>query len=185
MSLRRFFVLVSMLGAVGLSCTVEGEDVATTFGDPTVNPSGNPPGTSDGGDTESNATMATDSGTVETEGPATSGPTSTTDPTDSESTGEPIDEQPANGMYSECTTVADCIGQTTCVLVAGSPTGFCSSTCADAGLDCDPSPGATSTASPACVDNAGMLVCGLSCSGGLTCPGGMQCLALGASMVCV
>lgn len=186
MSLRRSFVLPSMLVVVGLSCTVEGEDMVTTFGDLTVDPSGTPPGTSDAGDSESSATMATDSGQAETEGPATSSPTTTTDPTDSESTGNPIDEQPADGMYSECMTAANCIGQTTCVLVVGSSTGFCSSMCADAGLDCEPNPGATSTASPACVDSAGMSVCGLSCDGGLTCPGGMQCLPLGvSSMVCV
>lgn len=99
----------------------------------------------------------------------------------------PIDEQPADGMYSECATIADCFGLTTCVLVPGGmAAGYCSNTgCVNALIDCDPNPGATSSAVPECVDNGiGAFVCALGCSGGLTCPGGMDCLALGATMVC-
>jgi len=177
---------VISVGSLLLACTVKGEDVATTFGDPTANPSGVPPDTMGESDTDETQTAdtepaATDSGQATTM-------EATTAPSDSDSTGEPgVDEQPASGMYSECTSVADCIGQTTCVIVPGAPMGFCSITgCANAVADCQPNPGATSTAAPACVDDgSGIFVCALNCSGGIACPGGMECLSLGASMVCV
>ena len=157
----------------------------TTF-DPTADPSGNP-ATSDEADTEPASTEG-DSGSGETglDDMASTTSPGTTEPAESGETGTPVGEQPESGMYSECATVADCIGQTTCVIVPGAPMGFCSHACADAGTDCTPNPGATSNAAPACVDDGnGMQVCALSCDGGLTCPGGMECASLGASMVCV
>ena len=157
----------------------------TTFGDPSADASGNPPTTST---TQTSGSSETSSDTEMGSGSDSSGgntSNATTDPS-SDSSGSPADEQPEDGMYSECATVADCIGQTTCVIVPGAPMGFCSHACADAGTDCTPNPGATSNAAPACVDDGnGMQVCALSCDGGLTCPGGMECASLGASMVCV
>lgn len=169
--------------AVALAaCSVEGEDVATTFFDPTAANSSAPPTTTHG-DTEATAagSMSDDaSGSGETSPPATDSGTG-----DGGSSGTmPVDEQPENGMYSECAGVGDCVGLTTCVVVGA--TGFCSNGgCADPVQDCDPNPSATSTAPPLCVDNgAGLMVCALSCAGGQVCPGGMACMPIGATMVC-
>jgi hypothetical protein len=170
--------------AVALAaCSVEGEDVATTFSDPTANPSGTPPATSDAGSEDT-------SGGASGSGPADTGGTTMPPGTDGSSDGgssgmPPVDEQPEDGMYSECTGVADCIGLNTCVLVGA--TGFCSNAgCADPVADCLPNPSATATAPALCVDNgAGLMVCALGCASGQTCPGGMACMPLGATMVCV
>lgn len=162
------------------ACSVEGEDVATTFFDPTAN-SGTPPTTSEG-DT------AGTSGSGGSNGSADSGDSSPPPATDSGSDGgssgsPPVDEQPEDGMYSECAGVGECIGLTTCVVVGA--TGFCSGGCADPVQDCLVNPSATSTAPPLCVDDGtGLMVCALGCAGGQTCPGGMDCMPLGASMVC-
>jgi len=101
-----------------------------------------------------------------------------------EDTGGPI-EQPDTGMYSHCTSVAQCVGLNICVVVAVDD-GFCSTTpCADA-ASCVASPGGTAT--PICAEvMVGMTMstaCALDCSGGKTCPGGMICAALGANMIC-
>lgn len=174
--------LAMALTLVFAACTVQGEEVATTFHDPTANPSGTPPGTSDG------ATAGTSGGSSDSAS-ADSADTSMPPGSDSGSDGgssgmPPVDEQPADGMYSECAGVGDCIGLTTCVLVGA--TGFCSNAgCVDPVANCVPNPSATSTAPPACVDNgAGLQVCALSCATGQTCPGGMACMPLGATMVC-
>lgn len=183
MTARRRGLGPIVVGVALAACSVEGEDVATTFFDPTANNSSVPPTTSVG-DTE-----ATAAGSM-SDGPADSGDTSPPPATDS-GTGDggssgspPVDEQPENGMYSECMGVGDCVGLTTCVLTGA--TGFCSNGgCADPVQDCVPNPSATSTAPPLCVDNgAGMMVCALSCAGGQACPGGMECVPLGATMVC-
>lgn len=175
-----------MVMALALAaCSVEGEDVATTFFDPTANNSSTPPTTS-AGDTEATAAGSMSDGAS---GPADSGDTSPPPASDSGSDGGssgamPVDEQPEDGMYSACTGVGDCVGLTTCVVVGA--TGFCSNGgCADPVQDCVPNPSATSTAPPLCVDNgAGLMVCAVSCAGGQACPGGMECLPLGATMVC-
>jgi hypothetical protein len=177
------------LGSIALAvaltaCTVEGQEVATTFFDPTVNQTGTPPTTGDEDDTESTGGPG---GTTGSSGSVESGDTSTpatSTGSGGASTGSPVEEQPEDGMYSECADVGNCIGLTTCVLAGAS--GFCSNAgCADPVVDCEPNPGATSTAPPACVDNgAGLQVCALSCATGQSCPGGMDCVALGAAMVC-
>jgi hypothetical protein len=171
------------LAAVLAACTVEGEDVATTFADPTANPSGTPPGTG-GGDTDptagGSASSTSEAGSADQSG--TDAPPMTT--SEGSSGGAPVDEQPEDGMYSECMGVGECVGLTSCVLVGA--TGFCSNGgCADPVADCDPNPSATSTAPPLCVDDGtGLQVCALVCASGQTCPGGMSCVALGSSMVC-
>src|SRR5262245_7529709 len=105
--------VAAMAAAVALvsSCTVEGQDMATTFADPTANPmtmTAPPPTTSEG---DSEAT----GGSAETAPPAESGETSppatTTADSGSASTGAPpADEQPEDGMYSACAGVGECIG---------------------------------------------------------------------------
>ena len=185
MIVRRRGLAPSVLAVALAACTVvEGTDVATTFGDGSAsNPSGAPPTTSEG-DTEASGGS---SGTAGDSGSADSGDTSTpatgSDSEGGSSGAPPVDEQPEDGMYSECVGVGECIGLTTCVLVGA--TGFCSGGCADPVQDCVPNPSATSTAPPLCVDNgAGLMVCALSCSMGQPCPGGMDCMPLGATMVC-
>lgn len=172
-------LLVALVG-----CTVEGVEVATTF-DPN-GPSGAPPTTSEG-DTEMSGSTGSETASPSTESDDTSSPPMTDSGSGSGSDGStgsmPVDEQPEDGMYSECMDVTQCIGLTTCVMAGA--TGFCSGSCADPVADCDVSPSATATAPPLCVDNgAGLVVCALSCGGGQTCPGGMDCVALGATMVC-
>jgi hypothetical protein len=166
------------LAVVLAACTAEGKEVATTFHDPTANPSGTPPTTSEG-DEDTAGSTAGSSGAADSDDTSTPG---------SESGGSsgamPVDEQPENGMYSACADVVECIGLTTCVMVGA--TGFCSNAnCADPVADCVPNPSATSTAPALCVDNGtGLTVCALSCADGQTCPGGMECLPLGTTMVC-
>jgi hypothetical protein len=169
------------LAMVLAACTAEGKEVATTFHDPTANPSGTPPTTSEGdeetaGSTEDPAgsSGAADSGDTSMPGSESGG----------SSGGMPVDEQPEDGMYSACMGPGDCIGLTTCVLVGA--TGFCSNAnCANPVADCLPNPSLTSTAPALCVAEAtGLMVCALSCADGQTCPGGMDCLPLGTTMVC-
>lgn len=175
--------------AFALACSVEGEDTLSTFGDPTNDPNsgGSGTGASDSDSTADSGTPpATDSGTPD----PTTGPVATSDPTSDEGSSDgppPENEQPASGMYSECDFVTDCIGQTTCVAVLGADAGFCSiDNCSDPAAQCVANPGATSTATPACViDIMGASVCALECTGGATCPGGMECRVLGRREVCV
>lgn len=186
MTLSRRRGLGSIALAVALTaCTVEGEEVATTFFDPTVNQSGTPPPTGGEDDTETTGgSGGTNGSTASADSGGTATPATSSDGSGGASTGAPADEQPEDGMYSACAGVGECIGLTNCVMAGA--TGFCTNAgCADAVADCQPNPGATSTATPACVDNgAGLQVCALSCSLGEVCPGGMDCVGLGATMVC-
>lgn len=176
----------SLLLAVG-ACTVDSEDGATSLGGGTV------PGTTVGttvGTTMTATSVGTGAASGDTgDGSESSGSGSgsaTTTPSD-DATGNDSgpDEQPADGPYSACVSAVECFGTTACVLVMGN-LGFCTNNCTIPG-DCGPSPAGTAT--PACVTapvgGTDMQVCALDCSGGKTCPGGMECLALGASMVCV
>lgn len=164
------------------ACTVAGKDIETTFS-PTASGNGPTSGTPTTGMTSDSSG---ESNPGDSSGGSGSDTNTTNDPTGGTSGGV-VDEQPANGMYSECAMPGDCVGQNACVTVVGAmgAGGFCSTLgCLDA-TTCDANPGATSNAIPMCIDNgAGMMVCALTCAGGQTCPGGMQCLALGANMVC-
>jgi hypothetical protein len=87
--------------------------------------------------------------------------------------------QPADGMYSHCTSGAECEPGLGCLIDDGGIDGFCSRECtgyADP-ENCDPSPGGTAT--PRCIvvasGNESLNVCALDCAGGKTCPGGMIC----------
>ncbi|MEM7154774.1 MAG: hypothetical protein AAF799_18130 [Myxococcota bacterium] len=160
---------------MSFACNVDTEDVATTFADPTSDPDSmgsNSSAEATGDDAPEDSETQVATGDVETSGGAT---------------GDPADEQPEDGMYSECLTNTDCIGLTSCVLVGGASTGFCTSAgCKAPASDCAANPGATATAAPACVEDAtGAQVCALACSMDATCPLGMECLALGEAMVCV
>ena len=110
----------------------------TTFGDPSADASGNPPTTST---TQTSGSSETSSDTEMGSGSDSSGENTsnaTTDPS-SDSSGSPADEQPEDGMYSECASGVDCIGLTSCVAVPGAPAGgFCSNTgCGNPVVDCD------------------------------------------------
>ncbi len=174
------------------SCTVDSEDGQTGFG-PTTTPTSftttsmtmtattvDPTAST----TDAVSTSADDDGgtTMADSGDDGSG---TSAATDAGTTGG-VDEQPDSGMYSHCTSVAQCVGLNICVVVAADD-GYCSTTpCTDPTTSCVASPGGT--AIPACVDvMVGMAMstaCALDCSAGKTCPGGMICAALGAAMVC-
>lgn len=162
--------------------------MATTFSDPTANPTANPtnspPGDGSAGES-TEGTGGSEGPSSESAGSGTSGATATTASSAEDSTGAPsVDEQPGNGMYSECAGVGDCIGLNTCVTTIEG--GFCSNTnCTDPVSQCAANPGATSTAPPSCVDNGqGQMVCALVCAGGQSCPGGMSCVALAGTSVC-
>ena len=181
---------LSLWALLGGACTVDGEDGATSLGGTTVPGTSvtTTVGTTVASTSVSSTSTSDDQTTSDDETSAGSGPEATTDPTaedDTNASGTGPDEQPADGLYSACVDVTECFGATVCVLVMGN-LGYCSTNCAIPS-DCDPSPAGTAT--PACVvgsvNGTDMQVCALDCSGGKTCPGGMECLALGASMVCV
>jgi hypothetical protein len=171
------------------ACTVDSDDGQMTFG----------PGTNATSFTTTMTATTADPTSATTDDVTTSGgvdPTSDGDVDDSDSDGGTsaastaedsggVIEQPEDGMYSHCTSVAQCVGLNVCVVVAVDD-GFCSTTpCTDAAA-CVASPGGT--ALPICAEvmvGMGMsTACALDCSGGKTCPGGMICAALGAAMVC-
>jgi hypothetical protein len=177
---------------VASACTVDSEDGATSLGGTTVPTATSAPTTTFG--TSATMTSTTSASTTATATEATSepedstgdpsSPTEDTSPSDDTSGGSGPDEQPADGVYSACESVAQCFGATACVTIGSE--GYCSIACVGAG-DCPASPGGTSV--PACVpaniSGVDMTVCALDCGGGKSCPGGMTCVALGASMVCV
>jgi hypothetical protein len=101
--------------------------------------------------------------------------------------------QPADGMYSPCTTARQCgFTPILCItivdMMGNAVDGFCSETgCQNPALDCDPSPGGTAT--PICVpvslDGNAEQACALDCSGGKSCPQPMACNnVMGLGMVC-
>ena len=105
----------------------------------------------------------------------------------------PGNGQPADGMWSQCTTAQECGPiPALCIYLVDenmNPTdGFCSQTaCANAATDCDANPGGT--APPVCVpmqiDGMADQVCALSCAAG-TCPNGMVCTNItDLGMICI
>ena len=101
--------------------------------------------------------------------------------------------QPGMGMYSPCAAGADCgFLPNLCLTISDAGgvviDGFCTETgCANAAVDCDPSPGGT--AAPICinvtVNDLPDTACALNCAGGATCPVGMTCYNLtGIGEVC-
>ena len=174
------------------ACTVDSEDGQVTFGPTTnatsftttmtattVDPSGS---TTDDVSTSASTDPSASSTDGDDEDSESGGGTSAGSTADD--TGGVI-EQPDDGMYSHCTSAAQCVGLNLCVVVAVDD-GFCSTTpCTDA-ASCVASPGGT--AMPTCAEvMVGMAMstaCALDCSGGKTCPGGMICAALGTGMVC-
>jgi len=99
--------------------------------------------------------------------------------------------QPDNGMYSDCLSTAECVGVNTCITIfddMGAPfDGFCTrDNCVDPAVDCDPSPGGTSTVVCSTVQIMGepASVCALNCTGELVCPDGMTCYEEAGAPVC-
>jgi hypothetical protein len=106
--------------------------------------------------------------------------------------GDPNGGQPGAGMYSACLQPADCAGLDACMQIVDAnmqPTdGFCTVLgCANAAVDCDPSPGGTATATCYAVQTqmGADAICALDCGGGKTCPAGMQCTNLTGGQLCV
>ena len=105
----------------------------------------------------------------------------------------PGNGQPADGMWSQCTTAQECGPiPALCIYLVDenmNPTdGFCSQTaCANPAIDCDANPGGT--APPICVpmqiDGMADHACALNCAAG-TCPTGMACVAItDLGMICI
>lgn len=181
------WVIVTVLAA----CSVDSEDGQTGFGPTTTPTSFTTTSMTMTATTVDPTESTTDavSTSADDDGGTTMGDSGddagTSAATDAGTTGG-VDEQPDSGMYSHCTSVAQCVGLNICVVVAVDD-GYCSTTpCTDPTTSCAASPGGT--AIPTCVDvTVGMAMstaCALDCSAGKTCPGGMTCAALGAAMVC-
>ena len=175
-----------LVGALSIACSVDGDDGALTFGGSATTAAATSFTTTMTATTVDPSSSTTDDvsssgGEEETSGSDNGEEDSSDSASSADSTGGP-NEQPEDGMYSDCTDLTDCFGQNLCVVVMVGD-GFCTTTpCAIPG-DCDPSPGGS--AAPACVEvMPGSTACALDCSGGKTCPGGMVCGTLGASMVC-
>jgi len=185
--LRAAFVTACLAAPFG--CTVDSEEGMTSLGGTTV-PGGTTVSTTVG-TTESTGTAS--SGTGDTASEETSAGSTAESGSESSASGESgtattggtgdTGEQPADGPYSECATVVDCFGATTCAVVMPG-VGFCTNACVTA-AECAAAPGGSTTL--ACVPNGApdMLVCALDCVGGGGCPGGMVCQPFGATMVCV
>src|SRR5690606_6117591 len=125
---------------------------------------------------------------------ASPGSTTTTDPGEDAASGTTADlgMQPESGMYSDCLSTAECIGQDACITVLDEQQapidGFCSKDdCVDPITDCEPSPGGTAT--PVCFSlmlmGAPAEVCALDCAGGESCPAGMVCREVTGGSICV
>jgi hypothetical protein len=184
---HRFVWLLPPL--LGLACTVDTEDGATSLADPTY--AGTTVSTTASSTTASSTTASSttassmgDGGSSSEGDPSATGSdgTGSSGGVDPSTTG--ADGQPTDGAYSACEDVTDCFGLVYCA-VPQAGLGFCTDACEIPG-DCAPSPGGT--AQPACVtatvNAAEHQVCALDCSGGKTCPGGMECVMLDSSMVC-
>jgi hypothetical protein len=105
----------------------------------------------------------------------------------------PGDGQPADGMWSQCTTARECGPiPALCIYLVDenmNPTdGFCSQTaCANPAADCDANPGGTAPAVcvPMQIDGMADQVCALNCAAG-TCPTGMVCTNItDLGMICI
>lgn len=175
---------------VACACTVDADD-GTTIGVVTAGPVSAGSGSATAAATSTGDGDGTEgSGTEAPSDDATAGDDATstgTSDSGGSSTGPMTDPQPADGMYSHCVLINDCVGLTTCVL-ATDEDGFCSNNgCMDPVADCDPSPGGTATVT--CIEYAVQIVpedvCALDCSGGATCPAGMECQDVQGNLVCV
>ncbi|MBX7084406.1 MAG: hypothetical protein K1X88_34690 [Nannocystaceae bacterium] len=169
--------------SVGLSTTVTagGDDGSSSgsSGSGSGSSEGGASSSSDGGAAGSSGEVGSSGGAVESSG--------------GDPSGGGNGMQPADGMYSPCTTAQECgftpILCITIVDMMGNPVdGFCSETgCQNPAVDCDPTPGGTAT--PICVpvslDGMDEQACALDCSGGKVCPQPMSCNnVMGLGMVC-
>lgn len=188
------------LGLVFVACTVDGTDDdpfgAGTVPAPTTTVTTTIDPTTSGGSSSSSGDDTTTTTSTSTTAPGTgdTGP----DPAGSSGGGSTDDGggngmQPEDGMYSPCLTAQEC-GMTPilCITILDAmmnpSDGFCSETgCANAAVDCAPSPGGTAVprCMPVTVNQMAQQACALDCSGGKVCPAPMQCYDLdGVGMVC-
>jgi len=191
------------------ACTVNsdtdpfGSGTATTY--PTT-VSTTVPSSDDGTSSESTDGGEEDTGDADTDGGAES--STGIDPTAADGTTDggidptaattddggmnPDGNQPADGLWSQCTTAQECGAiPSLCIYVVDAnmnPTdGFCSETgCANPAVDC-PSPGGTAT--PVCVpievNGQPEQACALNCAAGM-CPVGMNCMNItDLGMICI
>ena len=187
-----------ILGILSASGCAKGEteDSAATFATypPMTSPAMTTADTADTGDSDGSdaSTSAGDDGSAATADPSSSDGAGTSDGTSAATdTGPAVPPQPADGMYSDCLTAAECVGLNTCITILDTEEmpfdGFCSNNaCTDPATDCDPTPGGTTV--PFCMmvmlNGNEDTACALDCSGGKTCPGGMMCWELGRTSVC-
>ncbi len=161
------------------------DTAAPTTGDTTA------PTTGDTAEPTTGDTMATSAG----EESSTSGDGSAGDDMGGDDGGDDggaVGPQPADGMYSACTTGRECgFEPDLCITLEDEEMmiidGFCSTTgCVNPAADCDANPGGTAT--PSCVsvtvDGVAENACMLDCTGGLTCPTGMTCYDVGGFSIC-
>lgn len=185
-----------------IGCAVGDEADETTFGSASFDPTqATGSGTTTAGDPDASAgTDTSDEASSETSdadddvSDTTTSSSATTDSTGDTGSSTTADNgmQPDSGMYSDCLSTVECVGQDACITVLDAQQnpidGFCSKDdCVDPITDCDPSPGGTAT--PVCFSltlmGAPAEVCALDCAGGASCPGGMTCQDVTGGSICV
>ena len=194
--------IVAGAGILATACTVDGSSgdfggvpTASASGPSQTNSSDDDDDESEGEeDTEASASDDTTGGSGGTTGMAmTSGSTGMGMTAGSTSMGMGSSgddsglEQPASGMYSECTVPEDCVAPSNVCITINMGVGFCTNMgCANPAADCDPTPGGTAV--PICFPiELNMMPdssCALDCSGGQICPTGMACAVLEGGSIC-
>lgn len=189
-----------LTGLASGACTTVGPDDDNPFGSAPPMTS-TPPGTDTGDATGAGSTGGGSASTGDvppgTTGLDSSGGTPLTTGVSAESSssdgGGGNGMQPNDGMWSACAIPEDCgFAPTLCITINDAMgmllAGFCSETgCANAAVDCDPSP--VPTVTPVCVpvdvDGMADMACALQCTGGAACPVPMQCLSvMGLGEIC-
>jgi hypothetical protein len=192
-SLGRYGLTVAAWALV--ACQVDGATMDSGFYDPAGSataasttatlPSGDTGAETDGAsgsDTEVDTTDAGSSSDGGSDGASSTG----SDPTDTDGGGTGgATEQPASGMYSECTSAVDCVGQTQCVTTDDGMDGYCSSSCLAPAMDCDDAPGGSAPVICAMMTGGPTAVCALDCSVGQQCPTGMSCQTTADGTFCI
>lgn len=177
----------SFTSASGSASASASASATATMGDETS--SGSTTTGDDTNDADENTTDSPDP--TNTSGPESSTGIDTDSGSDDSSGGGLPTQQPDDGMYSQCGSVVDCIGLTTCLTAidtGGQPIdAFCTAgACTSPLAQCDPTPGGTAV--PICleVDSGGVMdtVCALDCSQGQACPTGMNCRTLAGGSIC-
>lgn len=186
-----------LIGACVLAaCQVDGTPMEAGFFDPngSASATASTTATIPAGDTEADTDPdtsdtdpdPTDASSTSDDGSSSDGGSTTGDTTDTDGGTTGSTEQPDHGMYSECTTVVDCVGQSHCVTTDDGMDGYCTNVgCLAPALDCDDPPGGSAPVVCAAVAGAPSPVCALDCSVGQDCPTGMTCQTLADGTFCV